>query len=417
LELEKQEMTPELSRVEIETILKLLPAEYAKLPAETRELFEKAKKQHLDTQKLYMLRFKKLFKTIGPKWCANMRRNIHFPGVRSDHQMHHVPLSPQATHGRRAWLFASGASLQQYESTLPELVGNDFVAVTPTQAPWFVYHAKRKPDVVIAIDMSEKMLLECNVAGLKGLPLIIATTGSNDLVRYFAPEVYWFTSLVAWPGDPDEFEYNQILDWVFAEMHVRILQMGCVTNEAMMLVATLMNFKRLDARHLILAGADYAFYHELARVPSGYRDEDGKLQMNDYIRYDQEAGAIDIIDWRGMKTNSRMLSYTREMVEAWAYRDSPMWKPAQPKVWRLGENKDESILGDLIPMVTSEQLKTEEYPEYPSNEEIMEIWKDYSHEFTSGYASKIGYDSDVMTDENVVSKNDVGLAALQDPGQ
>ena len=140
------------------------------LHEDTQEQSAEMARRTRDTVRLFEIRADKLFEKIGPEWCKNLRMNLANPGIQSNHQVSCVPVSPKAAHSRRAWIFASGASLQQYESILPELVGNDFVLVSPTCAPWFVYHAKRMPSVVFAIDRSDIMLTDCMNAGLKGRP-------------------------------------------------------------------------------------------------------------------------------------------------------------------------------------------------------------------------------------------------------
>lgn len=419
-------------------------------PEDRLEAFKRAQ----DTFKLFHLRGKKLFDKLAPEWCKNLRMNIHQPGVLSNHQLTDVPLSPQAAHGRRAWVFASGASLQQYEDTLPELIGNDFVLVSPTVAPWFVVHAKRMPDVVFAIDRSEVMLTDCMTAGLKGRavrndageivgydgpPLVIATTGNNALIRYFAPNVYWFNSLVAVPNSPlpypnvaklleggksmDEISellaqsvrdahavganwgrqrgYSDFVTWVCGHLKVGIDQMGCVTNEALVVVLMLMNWKRLDASEIILAGADLAFWKGFTRVPKGTRDPDGTIHLDGYRRFEDDPDNADFVEYNGLITNSRMLGYTSDMVTLWGNPQAFEWQNIKARLWRLSAGPGESILEGVIPSVTPEQLLSENYQPYPGNSERSRIAKEYIERFQRDYARAVGYDSSLLKSENV----------------
>lgn len=407
-----------------------------------------------DTARLYQLRAEKLFEKLAPVWCKNLRQNIHNPGVLSNHQLIDVPLSPGAKHGRKAWIFASGASLKQYEENLAELIGNDFCLVSPTAAPWFVVHAKRLPDVVFAIDRSEVMLTDCMTAGLKGRPvrnkdgeivdydgppLVAATTALNVLVRYFAPRVYWYNSLVSVPSTASlpypnleklkeegktteeidkimaksvqdahavgrhisrQKSYSDFITWTCGHLKVGIDQMGCVTNEAMVVVLALLNFDRLEAKDIILAGADYGYWNGLARVPKGTRDPEGNIDLDPYTRYEDDPDNADFLTYHGIATNSRMLGYTSDMVNLWGSPQSAEWQHSGARLWRLSSGPGESILEGTIPAVSPEQLMSEEYPEYPSDEEIRKTAKAYLEEFQSEYAELVGYNSEVISKEN-----------------
>ena len=338
-----------------------------------------------------LLQRQRTYNKVGPIWWKNLRLNLTNPGIRSDHQITDLgrDLGGHAKHSRSVWLFASGASLQQYEAQLPELVRNDCVVVSPTTAPWFVYHAKRRPDVVFSMDVSPKMMIDCINAGLKGLPLVTPTMANNDLVRYFDPKVYWFNSLIQGPGGAYDTDPHSLhLMWLCDHIKYGIPQLGCVTNEAMVFLSLISHREVIGAERVVLAGADYSYWHDLARVPKGERDENNELKLGPYERWDQDSDNADIIDWRGMKSNSRMVQYTTGLVSGFRRTHMPVYE-------LTGHNKSDGILGGIFTPTTAKQILADEWPELPDDEEINRRCDTYlTEEYPDNYPRAVGYSAD-----------------------
>lgn len=237
--------------------------------------------------RLLQAQYEVTIESQAPKWIANLRHNA--PHVKND-------VSTFRTgRAETCMIFAPGASLTQYEEQIKTFRGEDvFIVGTPTVVPWMMDH-KIPPDIVVAVDAHDDMHKWLKASRWRG-PVLIPTTGNPKVAAEYP--CWWFNIRTGKPG------YVPLVDSVIFTQYPELSEIpsvGHVTGAALQLMFGLAHQGNANFQRFVLAGADYSYWHGLARVPL---PEEG--HVNNVVHG-------DTVTMDGYKTDTRMPFYKEKL--------------------------------------------------------------------------------------------------------
>jgi len=284
------------------------------------------------------LKYKTVIK-MGPSWFRNMRLNA--PDVVDGFEKVGLDIVDKSDR-QTAFVFAPGASLTQYEGRIHEIDG--VIIATPTAVPWLLDQNLR-PDFVVIVDSHPKMAqLLTEYDG----PLVVPTTVDHAVVE-LPNKKYWFKLLFGSTGQADDPEFGQMnfmIHKMWDNIEKGFVSLGSVTNMAVQITFHLMAEHIIQAKRMVLMGADYSYWNDLGRVPN-----DGKKAPARPLD-------IDACVYRGKHTNVRMVYYLWGL-----YR---LLKSIYLPIFSMSE-------GTLteIPYVSFEDILANNYPQELTLEELQ----------------------------------------------
>lgn len=293
----------------------------------------------------------------GPRWANNMGANWQY--VKKDHE--------DVTAGFAEWvtqsnvvIFASGASLSRYNGQINKLNENSIIVATPTNVPWLIHEGVRIDFVVIADSHPSMMEKLKDYDG----PIVCPPTVDKSIGEA-KNQKFWFKLLMGngQKDDPTYGIWNLMMHGMFPDIKSGYLaEHACVTNLALAIVGYFMYSRKLLGKRIILAGADYAYWKDWARI-------DVKLRPRPMD--------IDLMDWEGYQTNARMVVYKDRLLNIWAQiQGIPLY------------SMSEGIIHE-IPQITLENVLSDEYPARPLEEEVTKRIKEFRGKFLAEFGPKI----------------------------
>lgn len=271
------------------------------------------------TKALLEMRSLSQVNNIG-KWARNMAKNVSL--VRLPYTF--APIDWEDT----VMVFASGASLSCYAGRYKELnYAPVSVVATPTNVAWL---QSEGVDIDLVVVMDQHPIMAEMLQTYNG-PVIAhpgVDPGIADLMTYYY-KLYI---------DGDE-TWNEVQDAMFPMLPSGYLaEYGCVTNMAFAVAAD------LSRSRIVLAGIDYSYWHGYARIAESLSPAPDET---------------DSLLWRGLKTNSRMVSYKDALMALWSMvrMTLPVYSMSEGIVDEIPEvSFDEVIHGHWPPLLTHEEF-------------------------------------------------------------
>lgn len=330
----------------------------------------------------YMLaRSKATWKHFGAQWLSNTRANIPQILKSTSHRLvlDIVKRTPkELVKAEQIFMFAAGPSLRRIENQVHELKGKGIIVATPTVLPWMRHHGL-EPDWLLATDSNPSSIVPIAIDGARDIRLLCPSTIDRRLVELFPlKNVYWYNSLSQGPdGTIHSSEFSNFMQLLFTSREEEdykipgidawVVQAGCCTNQAVILLNWMLNSKVLDAKRIILMGADYCYWRGLSRVPFYQPLEkdilgavpfyDPGTEFREPELYRPIGHPKDAIEWDGMQSNRRMVLYKRSLLLYYGATAAPLLSCSQ------------GILTE-IPYVSIEDILSGNYPRVLSPEEI-----------------------------------------------
>ena len=294
----------------------------------------------------------------GKRWAYNMGQN--FGHVKNDHEEVTESFG-EWTSKSNAVIFASGASLSRYSGEISKINDSSIVVATPTNVPWLLDEGVRIDFVVIAdahASMAKKL------KGYDG-PIVCPPT-VDKAVGELDNEKYWFKLLMGTGqyDDPHFGIWNMMMHGMFPDIKSGYLaELSCVTNMALAIVGYFMYTNKLTCERIILAGADYAYWQDWARIDTQLRPR--PLE-------------VDLMEWEGYQTNARMVVYKDRLLNVWAQiQGIPIYSMSKGIIHEIPEIELQNILDN-------------EYPARPLDAEVTARIKEFRGRFLEEFGPKIG---------------------------
>jgi hypothetical protein len=270
----------------------------------------------------------------GRIWAKNMAEN--YPHVQESFENALDNIADYATYATvpNAIVYSSGASLSRYKGEIHKVNDHAINIATPTNVPWLLSEGVRV-DVVIIVDAHPSMWQMLD--GYTG-PIVCPVTVDPGINKLPNP-IYWMKLLMGdgQISDPHYGLWNMMVHGMFKGKLERgyLSDAGCVTNMAIQIVADWMVANKILSKRIILAGGDYAYWNDWARIADPLKSR--PLE-------------IDAMEWDGYSTNGRMVVYKKALFPIWLLIASiPFYSMSKGILHEIPEIELQNILDNKFP--------------------------------------------------------------------
>lgn len=301
-----------------------------------------------------------------PKWMRNYRANstLMDTGVIKVRNVEELfdHVKPK---NRIPLIFAAGPTLNHYKDRLNRIDRQKYLIVCGPTTASFLYAAQCPPHMILVSDDNPDQRKFLERAAVSS-PVIVSPMSHPDITSYELAPVYWFHQYLQDNKQGVDHLLNKISQSMFPEIKHFVVQAGCVTNQAILLVDLAIRQKWIEDSPIILAGADFGYPEKgTFRVAKYELVRKALSKKIDYARVkDDEQNQIfpteRVVTVNGIKTSTQMSNYKTSLYMIWQM---------MPRL--LYRTMDKGILGE-IPEYSFQDLVEGKKPEPYDRSVIME---------------------------------------------
>lgn len=276
----------------------------------------------------------------GRIWAKNMAEN--YPHVQESFENAFDDIAEYTAY-RNVVVYSSGPSLSRYKGEISKINDHAINIGTPTNIPWLLSEGVRV-DACVVVDAHPGMWKKLtNYTG----PIVCPVT-VDPAINNLPNQIYWFKLLMGngQVDDPNFGMWNLVVHGMFKDKIERgyLSDAACVTNMAIQLAADWMAGNKLMGSRIILAGGDYAYWQDWARIDDPLRSR--PLE-------------VDALEWEGYSTNARMVVYKKQLFPIWMLIASiPFYSMSKGILHEIPEVTLDQIINDALPKpLNREQVK------------------------------------------------------------